>query len=111
MMNKQKLIDKLIGNIDLIPVEKIKLELSIRFDYFKFLLKVVKFELSTFDCVFDVSEVMSVMTCSYFSKVGWMLKPNVNLNGLTPLQSLKFGLRNAVLNEARNFEELNKHGR
>ena len=107
-MSKRELSEILTNNINFTPVEKIKLELLSKFDHFKFLLKIVKFEVSTFDCVFDVSEVMNVMTCSYFSKVGWMINPNVNLNGLTPLQSLKFGLKNVTLNEARNFEELNK---
>ena len=77
--------------------EKLRLELITKWNFFKFLLRVIKFQLTITK---DEAEVMSLMKCSYLAKVSWMLRVNPYLNSLTPRAALKLGRKELVIEEA-----------
>ena len=80
--------------------EKLKLELITKWNFFKFLLKVIKFQLTTTK---DEAEVMNLMKCSYLAKVSWMLRVDPYLKGLTPRAALKLGRKELVIEEAERI--------
>jgi hypothetical protein len=46
-------------------------------------------------------EVLKALDIPDFSKISWLTRPNPELNGCTPIQALKKGLKDRVINEAQ----------
>ncbi|MEC4819744.1 MAG: Rv2175c family DNA-binding protein [Scytonema sp. PMC 1069.18] len=46
-------------------------------------------------------DVLKALDVPDFSKISWLIRPNSALNGLTPVEALKKGRKNAVIAEAQ----------
>jgi hypothetical protein len=62
----------------------------------------IQFDPEAPDGVIDgLPEVLKVLEVSDFAKLSWLVRPNPILDGLTPVQALKKGLKERVIAEAR----------
>ncbi|MBD2195253.1 MULTISPECIES: DUF2384 domain-containing protein [Calothrix] len=56
--------------------------------------------------VTGLPDVLKALKVPAFSKISWLTRPNRGLNGLTPIEALKFGQINDVIAEARTVSVL-----
>jgi hypothetical protein len=95
-------VAKLLGTSRQTPHDRMKSQTLLGvLDRGAYRFPVIQFDPEAPDGVIDgLPEVLKVLSVSDLAKLSWLVRPNSFLDGLTPVQSLKRGLKERVIQEA-----------
>ncbi|NJK50056.1 hypothetical protein HC931_19680 [Candidatus Gracilibacteria bacterium] len=96
-------VAKLLGTSRQTPHDRMKSQTLLGvLDRGAYRFPVIQFDPEAPDGVIDgLPEVLKVLEVSDLAKLSWLVRPNPILDGLTPVQALKKGLKERVIAEAR----------